>query len=214
MFSILPKVKAYDFFLGVALNWLSNKAILSQMPAMFSPKAPLPILGRAQTQANRALANSINSRLARIQYHSDPLGGTGDLYNHPEHTEYLIQNQGPHETRPRDCDDFAVYAYALARKAGVQAQHVWIWNLIVADQFRDVAWNHVVLGMTCSDAPGKVFVLDTCSAAWGRPHEFSGTKESVEADVRKFFGEVYKDAATNRPRLYKYLIDVPYPFAI
>lgn len=214
-YKVLPTPVGLDLMVGIVLTWLVNKATYSQLPALFVPKAPLPVLGTPSNgQATRALMTAVNNRLGQLEYHSDPFGGTGDLYNHPEHTEWLLQHQGPNENRPRDCDDFAVYAYALFRKAGVNPANIWIWNLIVGDQFRDVAWNHVIMGLTCADAPGRVYVLDTNSAAWHQPHEFFGTKDSVEAAVRKFFGDVYKDQKTGQPRQYKYLIDVPPPFVL
>lgn len=205
-FRFAPAISGTDPILGIALNWLNQKAFISQWPALFVPKAPLPVLGKAVNgQATRSLMTAINQRLGLIQYHSDPAGGTGDLYNHPEHTEWLLQHQSPTETRPRDCDDFAVYAFALARKAGVSPDHIWVWNLLVENQMRDVAWNHVIFGLTCQDAPGRVFVLDTCSASWQRPWEFTGTKWGVESAVRKAFGDAYRTT-------YKYLVEVPPPF--
>lgn len=210
-----PQMTGLDPMLGTAMNWLNGKQLVSQFPAIFCPKSPLPVLGQAVNgKATRALIVAINDRLGRLEYHSDPWGGAGDLYNHPEHTEWLLQHQGPNEKRPRDCDDFAVFAHALARKAGVKQEHVWIWNLIVANQFRDVKWNHVIVGMRCAEEPGKIYVLDTCSAAWKKPHEFAGDKWTVEVAVRRLFGEAYRDEKTGQPRQFGYLIDVPPPFLI
>lgn len=197
---------APDPMLGAALNWLNWKHAGSRLVAGFVPKAPLPVLGPVTNgQPSYALIEAINRHLGKLQYHSDPGGGTLDLYNHPGHTQYLLERQGPAEKRPRDCDDYAVFADELARVAGAAPHEAWIWNLLVANQFREMGWNHVILGIRCFDAPGRIYVLDTCSAAWGKPHAFTGTKESVASEVRARFGEIYKAD-------YRYLVEVGNPF--
>ena len=202
---------AFDYFSWAIENWyLPRKAEDSRKRAE-PDKAfhrPLPKLGQVGPDGKLPLrlAEVINLQCQRLGYTPDPLWGADDYYTHPELTQYRLESG--RTDIPCDCDDYAVYAYALARKCGMSYSHGWIWNLII-DPAKQVsqAWaNHVVVAFSIgSDTQPWVGVIDTNSAAQGKPIWFQGTPESVEQRVLAHFGGVYKVS-------YYKLLRVPYPF--
>ena len=197
-----------DFFENMVRWILDNKRNFSQHVASGSEKAPLPIVGSADKSGypTPELAKLVNLKCSELVYTSDPNGGLTDFYNHPEFTQWRQNNQKWQD--PCDCDDFAVYAVALFRKAGVKVEHAWIWNLIIDPgyQFSQMWANHVICGFKLMSG-GQIWtgIIDTNTAANKQVLWFKCSPEEAKPAIIKHFNGVYK------VNYYK-ILEVQYPF--
>lgn len=197
-----------DFFEQIVRWILENKKQFSLTVAKASKKVPLPVIGTARNgYPDVKQAQDINLKCSELVYTSDPNGGITDYYNHPEATQYRQDNKLWSE--PCDCDDFAVYAVALFRKAGVKPENAWIWNLIInpGNQFTQMWANHVICGFKLVSHDGQMWtgVIDTNTAATKQILWFKCSPEQAKPEIIKHFNNVYK------VNYYK-LIEVEYPF--
>lgn len=188
-----------DFFAQIVSSlYLPNKVRSSLPLAKTMPRKPLPVLGQAKANGypTKDLAEAINAQCHQLKYRSDPGNGLVDLYNHPEHTQYLLET-GAYETSACDCDDFATYAIALFLKAGVARDKVWEWNMIVPwhKQFTQARWNHVICGFTYWDGSQEwTGIIETNTAARNKLFWFKGTATEAKSAVLKTFCSVYTQA--------------------
>lgn len=196
-----------DFFEQIVRWILANKKQFSLDVAKHSKKSPLPVIGKAENgYPGVKQAEDINKKCSELVYTSDPNGGITDYYTHPEATQYRQDNKI--WTDPCDCDDFAVYAVALFRKAGVKPENAWIWNLIInpGNQFTQMWANHVICGFRLmSDNQVWTGIIDTNTAATKQILWFKCSPEEAKPAIIKHFNNVYK------VNYYK-LIEVEYPF--
>jgi hypothetical protein len=170
--------------------------------------APLPVLGKAGADGrlSKQVIEAINSQCGKLQYTSDPLGGLADFYNHPELSQWRLNNK--RWDQPCDCDDFAVYAVALARACGTAQDKAWVWNLIITpgNQISQAWANHVIAGFELWDGT-KLWtaIIDTNSASRNQVSWFQGDRQQTQAAILAHFNAVYKVS-------YYKLLAVPYPF--
>lgn len=198
-----------DLFEQFVTGWyLPRKARFSREMAINAPRATLPQVHERvdDGKVRLGMVKAINAECSKLRYTPDPLGGLTDFYNHPEFTQWRQNKQRWDE--PCDCDDFAVYAVALFNECGVTAD-AWVWNLIISPGHQVTqAWaNHVICGAYFKDSSGQEWtaVIDTNSAARGKPFWFKGNAESAKPAILNHFSRLYK------VNYYK-LIDVPFPF--
>jgi len=197
-----------SFIKGV---YLPNKAAYSrQCDAALkgAQHAALPVLGKAGNDGRLSIdtINAINEQCGRLKYVSDPLGGLLDYYTHPETTQWALNNN--RQDIPCDCDDYAVYAVALARACGIAWDKAWVWNLIInpSNQISQCWANHVICGIEYWDGTRYwTAIIDTNSAARHQPWWFQGDRAAVEQAVIANFSALYK------VNYYK-LIPVDWPF--
>ncbi|PIQ25434.1 hypothetical protein COW20_15345 [bacterium (Candidatus Blackallbacteria) CG13_big_fil_rev_8_21_14_2_50_49_14] len=200
---------SFDPFLEwFVLPFLREKAKKSVSLAVYYPKAPMPLLGSAGQDGllHPSTIEAINNQLSKLPYRADPL--LFDYYTHPGVTQKCLDT-GNWGDWSCDCDDFAVYAYALFRLTGAKpGQGFWIWNLIIdpTQQLWNAWANHVILGFRQWDQGRfKTGVLDTNSAEEKKVIWFDLPPEQAETAVLKYFGEKYKVQ-------YYRAIRVDYPF--
>lgn len=200
-----------DYFALAIQNWyLPRKAEGSRRRALLDVnfRRPLPVLGGVHPDGRltRSTVDAINTQLGKLTYTSDPLWGADDYYSHPRSIQWRLENQ--RNDLPCDCDDYAVYAVALARAAGMNHTEGWVWNLII-DPAKQVsqAWaNHVIAAFAYGTGSEQwIAVIDTTSAGRGKVVWFSGTEQSVHAQVIDHFNRVYSVS-------YYKILRVPYPF--
>lgn len=186
---------------------LPNKQKYSQQVGAKTPKAALPVLGKPQNgQVSLGLIDAINEQCAKLKYKTDPLWGLKDYYTHPETVQYEVNNKT--RTQPYDCDDLAVYAYALAEAAGVARANCRIWNLIInpPQQISQMWANHVIACFRHDNGQGTWWgVIDTNTAYNDQVFWHLGTEEQAMARFIEQFSGIYK------VNYYK-IIPVQYPF--
>lgn len=163
--------------------WLALKEHISRSTFSKIPnKAPLP--------PNLNLLE-IHQQLKKLVYKADPFGGALDFYNHPEYMQYCLNNSI--ELQHCDCDDFAVYAYALARANFIPK----IYTLVVEDMFKDGSKNHVICVVKSQN---QFILLDNVTASLPEPLSFASLEE-----IKKYFESAFGTT-------YRYMIDSKYPF--
>lgn len=190
-------------------HYLPNKAEQSRKLMAKIPVRTLPVLGDALLSGypSQGLLNAINAQCKKLPYKLDQLWGLADLYNSPGFTQYKLETGD--KSIDCDCDDFAVYAVALAKKAGVDPKCATVGNLIINpwNQFTQAWANHVIAVFDYFDGSQYwTAVIDTNSAARReKPFWFPGKRTEASPAIIQHFSNIYN---VN----YKWLLDVPYPF--
>lgn len=178
------------FALAVKHVYLPRKVSKSLPYAKALPRRPLPVLGQAKDgQITLALADAVNAQCGKLRYQSDPVNGLIDLYNHPEHTQYLLET-GDYSRSMNDCDDYQGFAQGLFIKAGVNKVNCGEWNAILPwyQQLTKARYNHVICWFKMGEWTG---IIDTNSAANGKIFWFKGTEAEVKRQVLETFKGIY-----------------------
>lgn len=170
-------------------------------------KRSLPKLAEYQENIDINTAKVVNEYCAQLNYVSDPLNGVIDYYNHPEHTQWIIEEK--RFDLPYDCDDLAVLAVSLFRKIGYSYDKVKLCNLIISPlkQFTQMYANHVICVLEFVDTRGIIWtaVIDTNTVANKQLFMFEGNFEQTRKQIIDLFCNIYKVS-------YYRLIPVPDPF--
>jgi len=180
------KKKMDDFISDVAENWLPIKAALSRFATLFY-KSKMRDLNTFVTYKDLAIFMS-----KRLQYVADPLGGAVDYYTHPKYIQYLAETNYKGNVVSCDCDDYAVFGYAVLHLMGYDPK---IYTLLDGG----IKWSHVIC--VFEDENNDFYSLDTNGL-----NLLGKNIENLEQAVLKFFGEVYY------PARYIKAIETPYPF--
>lgn len=199
-----------DLFEAAVRGFLARKQTISRDRAARTPKAPLPVLGKAGAdgRVSKETIEAVNRQCGKMPYQQDPWFGIDDFYNHPETSQWRLNNEK--WDIPYDCDDYATYAVALLRACGLAHSKAWLWNLLInpAHQLTDMAYNHVIAGVEYWDGTSIwTAVIDTNTAASGKLFWVKGSPdlEAVQAAVIQHFNAVYK-------KQYYKVLRVDYPF--
>lgn len=177
-----------DLFAGAVKSIYLPLKVMRSKKFLRMPRNPLPKVSEAENgKITLALANAVNAQCGKLTYQPDPANGLYDMYNHPEHTQYLLDT-GNYGKSSNDCDDYAAYAQALFREAGVDPSEHWEWNVLVKllKQPTQGKYNHVICGFRMGDWYG---VIDTNTAARGKIFWFKGSLN----DAKKHFIETFKE---------------------
>ena len=186
-----PGRKATEHYFETAVNnvYLPQKIRNSQR-LLDQPRRPLPVLGHAvDGEITLDLADAVNKQCGQLVYKADPISGLLDLYNHPEHTQYLAETHD-YKKSSNDCDDFATYAQGLFHAAGVSPENHWEWNILISPfkQWKQAQYNHVICGFRMG---GWYGIIDTNTAARGQVFWFEGDLKSVKKQVIQAFNGIY-----------------------
>lgn len=172
--------------INAAKLWLPVKALISRQIAKKAPQAPEV----SKLYNHVQMSTVINTQL---RYISDPFGGLFDYYTHPRTIQYAIDHNYSAFPYGCDCDDFAVYAYALLKR--IEGCYPRLVTLVD----RGIKYSHVVCVFRHE---GWSFSVDTNGVKL-LGHNL--TRE-VEGDTLiNFFNEVY-------PANYIAALDTDYPF--
>lgn len=103
-----------------------------------------------------------------------------------------------------DCDDYSAMACALFMLHAYPLRFEMA-NLLVADQFKHIRWNHVIFLAQLDEK--RWAIIDTNGLNWIE----ASTRAELEAKTKQFFTVIYKDDNSINIE-YKHLISIEYPF--
>ena len=180
-----------DWFSGLVKTVYLPLKVRRSQDFLRMPRKPLPRVGSAKNgEITLELANAVNKQCGRLKYQADPVNGLFDMYNHPEHTQHLLET-GNYAVSSNDCDDYTAYAQGLFREAGVMNSEHWEWNMVVTPlkQISQGKYNHVICGFKMGEWYG---VIDTNTAARGGIFWYKGNLNDAKAHFIETFKGIYK----------------------